>query len=137
MNFDLAALQNELIRDEGLKLKPYRDTRGILTIGVGRNLEGVGISEREAKILLANDIVSVASQLDTALPWWKSLSDGRQRALINMGFMGVQKLLGFKNMLAALQAGDWDTASREALDSDWAREVKARANRVAVLILEG
>lgn len=137
MSFDLSALQAELIRDEGLKLKPYRDTLGILTIGVGRNLDEVGISEREAKILLANDIVSVAGQLDKAIPWWVGLSDARQRALINMGFMGVSRLLEFRKMLSALESGDYETASREALESKWARQVGSRANRVALMILEG
>src|SRR4051812_27390106 len=37
------ALVNQLIIDEGLKLSPYTDTVGKLTIGVGRNLTDVGI----------------------------------------------------------------------------------------------
>jgi lysozyme len=141
MNFDLAALQNELIRDEGLKLSAYQDSLGYWTIGVGRLIDarkGGKISEREARILLGNDIVSRASELDAALPWWKGLSDGRQRAILNMAFnLGVPGLLGFRGMLAAMQAGDWEAASREALNSKWATQVGQRANRVAVLILEG
>lgn len=137
MPFDLTALQNELIRDEGLKLKPYRDTEGILTIGIGRNLDDVGISDREAKILLANDIVTVASQLDKAVPWWTTLSDARQRALINMGFMGVPKVLEFRKMLAALQTGDYETAAQECLASKWAAQVGARSERIAGMIRVG
>lgn len=50
---NLTALKEELIRDEGLRLKPYRDTVGKLTIGVGRNLDDVGITKDEAMHLLA------------------------------------------------------------------------------------
>jgi hypothetical protein len=45
-----------LSRFEGLRLKPYRDTVGKLTIGFGRNLEEKGISQLEAEFLLYQDI---------------------------------------------------------------------------------
>jgi len=137
MAFDRRLLEADLIRDEGLRLKPYVDTVGRLTIGVGRNLTDVGVSESEARILLGNDIDAVAAQLGRALPWWAGLSEARQRALVNMGFMGVPKLLEFRRMLAALQAGDWAEAARQALDSRWAQQVGSRAHRVAALIEEG
>ena len=53
MNRD--ALISQLIIDEGIKLKPYTDSVGKLTIGVGRNLNDVGISEDEARFLLGNE----------------------------------------------------------------------------------
>ena len=40
----------QLKLDEGVKLKPYRDTAGKLTIGVGRNLDDAGISPTEADL---------------------------------------------------------------------------------------
>jgi lysozyme len=36
-------LLTELIDDEDIRLKPYRDTVGKLTIGIGRNLYDRGI----------------------------------------------------------------------------------------------
>lgn len=45
-----------LIRHDGLRLKPYRDTRNKLTIGVGRNLDDVGITREEALMLPNNEI---------------------------------------------------------------------------------
>ncbi len=41
-------LRQMLIRHEGLRRKPYRDTVGKLTIGAGRNLDDVGITREEA-----------------------------------------------------------------------------------------
>ncbi|KAG0310255.1 hypothetical protein BGZ97_012685, partial [Linnemannia gamsii] len=79
-------LLSELSRDEGRRLKPYRDTVGKLTIGVGRNLTDVGISESECDMLLENDIARIRAWLDLKLPWWRDMDKVRQRVLINMTF---------------------------------------------------
>jgi lysozyme len=62
-------LAQELLRDEGLRLKPYRCTAGALTIGVGRNLDARGITEAEARFMLANDMEDVWRGVVQALPW--------------------------------------------------------------------
>lgn len=131
-------LLNDLKRDEGLVLKPYRDTVGKLTIGIGRNLDDVGINENEALYLAKNDIFKVTSALDVALPWWRTMSEPRQRALANMAFqLGVSGLLQFRKMLAAMQDGDFDKAATEALDSKWATQVPDRAKRITDMIRGG
>lgn len=124
----------DLKRDEGLRLKPYYDSVAKLTIGYGRNLDDVGISEIEAEILLDHDIAASRADLDRALPWWRGLPAPQQRGLINMAFnLGLTRLLGFKRMLAALRADDGARAAKEALDSKWAGQVGERAQRIAVL----
>lgn len=135
---NLALMKAELTRDEALKLKPYKDTKGKTTIGIGRNLDDVGITADEADFLLTNDIANNMQTLDMAFPWWKDLSEARQRALLNMTFnMGLHKLLEFRDMLAALKSGDYASASQEALNSLWAREVGSRAQRIAVQFASG
>ncbi|MEE9159959.1 MAG: glycoside hydrolase family protein [Gammaproteobacteria bacterium] len=132
---DSEKLSEDLIRDEGLRLKPYRDTVGKLTIGYGRNIDDVGISESEARSMLANDIAAASNECESAFGFWPRLGEGQQRALVNMAFnMGLPRLRGFRNMLAALEAGNYDTAADEALDSRWARQVGDRAQRVADLM---
>lgn len=131
------SLEDDLIRDEGLRLKPYRDTVGKLTIGVGRNLDDVGITETEARVLLANDIAAAESALRRSFPWFLAAPEGVQRGLTNMAFnMGLPRLLGFQNMLKALAAGDYQKAALEALDSAWAKQVGARAVRISNLFNE-
>jgi lysozyme len=135
---DVSLLKRDLAWDEGVRLKPYRCTAGRLTIGVGRNLDDVGITAEEADYLLENDLGRATADLDRALPWWRGLSEARQRALANMAFnMGLGRLLGFKAMLAALRAGRWEEAAAEALDSAWAQQVGPRAARIAATIREG
>lgn len=136
MNNDL--LKSELKRDEGVRVKPYRDTVGKLTIGVGRNLDDVGISEAEADFLLETDIARAVASLDKNIPWWRALTDSRQRVLINMAFnMGIGSLLGFKNTLSMIQSGRYSEAADAMLESKWAKQVGDRANRLAEMMRIG
>jgi lysozyme len=131
-------LVDQLKRDEGLRLFPYVDTVGKTTIGYGRNITDVGISSMEAESLLQNDIDHAKSSLEEALPWTAGLDDARLGAITNMSFnMGVKGLMGFRKFLAAMQTGDWVTASAEMLDSKWAQQVRDRAKRLSQQILTG
>lgn len=127
-----ADLRYDLIRDEGLRLLPYPDSVGKLTIGVGRNIEDRGITRDEAMYMLDTDIDAVVYELDRKFPWWRDLNEPRQRALANMAFnLGLPTLSGFAKMLQALKTQDYDRAADEALDSRWAKQVGQRARRIA------
>lgn len=134
-------LQRKLIAQlkhhEGQVLKkgrhmPYKCPADMLTIGYGRNLEERGISTEEAEFLLINDIQDVTQELKTQIKPWHSLKAERQAVLINMAFnLGVPRLMGFKNMLAALAAKNYPLAAAEMLNSKWARQVGKRAQELA------
>jgi len=137
---NLSQLIADLSRDEGRVPHAYQDHLGFWTIGVGHLIDkrkGGGLPEKIIDDLLLHDIAEKSAQLDTALPWWRDMSDARQRALLNMAFqMGVEGLLKFKRTLAALQAGRWDGAKASAMDSLWAKQTQERAERVTNLFLE-
>lgn len=125
----------QLLVDEGLRLKPYRCTAGRLSIGVGRNLEDRGVSEAEALLLLDNDIKDFWEQLRGRLPWLEKAPERVQEAVVNMAFnLGVNGLLGFKETLALMQTEKYDEAARAMLASKWARQVGKRAERLAVQV---
>jgi lysozyme len=131
-------VQNALIRDESLALKPYRDSVGKLTIGVGRNLDDHGISEIEAMIMLDNDIRDATRDVYHTWSWSQSLTEPRQAVMIMLTFnMGVEKLATFTKMLSALRRGDYDAAAQELLDSAYHREVPARSTRLAAQLRSG
>lgn len=135
---DRGLLKTDLVRDEGMKLLPYTDTVGKVTIGVGRNLDDVGISETEALALLDADIDRAIEDLRRNVPWIFDRPEPVQRALVNMCFnLGWPRLSGFKKMWAHLELNEYDRAAAEALNSKWARQVGARARRLADLIREG
>jgi len=131
-------LVDQLKRDEGVELKPYKDTVGKTTIGVGRNLTDVGISMGEAEFLLENDITRTQVGLVKALPWTTGLDEARLGALLNMGFqLGISGLLGFKKFLKLMETKDFDAASKEMLDSEWATQSGDRALRLSIQVETG
>lgn len=133
-DLELTAL---LVKHEGLKLKPYRCSEGYLTIGVGHNLDANGISEEIAFLLLREDIEKAKNAL-SAYSFWESLDKVRQDALTDFMFnVGAGTFAKFKNMIAALEAGDYKQASRELLNSRYAKQVGKRAQTIALMISTG
>jgi lysozyme len=135
MNYKLIEM---LKRHEGLRLKPYYCTAGKLTIGYGRNLEDVGISEHEAALLLSSDIVEVEQDIKSIFLNFNTFTENRQIALMNMLFnLGKTKFLKFKKMIKAIKNNDWDEASIQAKDSKWYTDVKGRAIEIIQLLKKG
>ena len=134
----MTKLIEQLKRHEGLRLTPYKCTADKWTIGVGRNLEDVGISEQEAEMLLQNDIQRASSQLTQTFPWTLELDEVRLAALINFTFnVGIGTVSKFKNAMALLKTKNYDMAADEFLNSRWAKQVGNRAIEVTEQIRTG
>lgn len=133
-------LTDQLLRDEGLRLKPYVDTVGKTTIGAGRNLTDKGISKDEAIYLLSNDINEVADQLNQ-VPWIAALEKVeyiRWCVLANMAFnMGTHELLKWNHFLGYIAQHKWVEATHEAITTPWAKEVGQRSNRLMEQLITG
>lgn len=128
-------LRSLLIKHEGKKSKLYYDTAGIGTVGVGRNLEDVGLSDDEIMYLLNNDIKRVLNDCWHHLPWFGDLTQERQYVVIDMVFnLGIHGFLKFKKMIAAIVKEDWQEAAREMINSQWAVQVGQRAAELATLM---
>lgn len=135
---DYNRLTLTLKRHEGLVLKPYQCTSGKLTIGIGRNLEDQGITEHEAYMLLQADILRCEKEVLAHIPCYKKLNEARQEVLVNMCFnLGIKGLLSFKKFLTALTKQDFMTASKEMLNSQWAKQVGERAIELSDVIKTG
>lgn len=133
----MSDLISMLKRHEGLRLKPYLCTADKLSIGFGRNLDDMGISEDEALYLLQNDIDRCYSEL-SVFNWFHELDQIRQEALISMLFnLGLPRLLTFKKMIARLMAKEYSQAAEEIINSLYARQVGDRANELAYMIERG
>lgn len=143
-------LMHILIDDEELRLKPYLDccgkywiycrceNRGKLTIGVGRNLDDVGISESEAMLLLNNNIQRAVFEAERSLPWFRNLNSVRKVVILSMVFnMGLDRFMSFKMMTQYLAQGDFGNTAKEMLKSKWANQVGERARRLSVAMETG
>lgn len=126
-------LRNSIKRHEDLRLKVYLDSKGIPSVGWGRNLKDNGLSESECEILLSNDIANSTMELYKFLPLAQDLDDIRKSVLIEMTFtMGVERVLLFRDMINALKSNDFKRAADAMLDSEWSRtEAPSRAQDLA------
>lgn len=130
MNRQRLAKQLEI--DEGKRSKMYLDTVGKWTAGVGRNLSDRAFSEDEIQLMLSNDIDLAVKDTRQLVPGFDNLDDVRQEILANMAMnLGYTRLAGFKKFLAAVNASEFAEASMEMLDSKWAQQVGARAQRLS------
>lgn len=133
-----------LALDEGYRMVPYQDTKGIWTWGYGRNLESTGIRNCEIpsvhmlhKEMLLNDIIYFRDFLAGEYEWFEGLDSVRQAALIDMCFMGCQSFKQFKNMIKAISEHDYHRAACEVLNSLYAKQVGQRAHRIAHMLETG
>lgn len=134
----MTLIERLLVRHEGICLRPYKDSVGKLTIGIGRNLDDVGISEKEAYNLLRADIFKADSGLRNAFEWYSNLNEVRQAVVCSMVFnIGLSRFKGFKKLIAALEVGDYAAAANEMINSKWAEQVKTRAVELSALMVMG
>lgn len=124
----------DLKRDEGLRLRAYRDTVGVWTVGYGHAHVAPDTvwTLAQADAALETDVLKAEVFLDRELPWWRTLSDLRQDVLVNQCFnMGIDTLLTFTTYLGLVKAADYAAAAEDVLTTKWAKQVGARATRLA------
>lgn len=125
----------QLKRDEGEVLHAYQDHLGYWTIGIGILIDkrkGGGLRPEESEFIFNNRLRILNEQLDKRIPWIGKLDPVRRGVLINMAFqMGVDGLLGFKNTIKMIEHGDYQGAAKGMLNSLWARQTPARAQRLS------
>ena len=123
------AIREDLIKQEGWERYPYKDSKGIWTIGVGHNmqedkemmmhftkLQSEGLTDEQISELLTVDIQSKTNEVILRWPWVINLNEPRLEAMINLAFnMGTTRLSKFKRFLFAMQKERWEDAVKELL----------------------
>jgi lysozyme len=121
--------------EEGFSATVYKCSEGFDTIGYGHRCEAnhPAVTVAEAEKILADDIKIALSKVEALVG-----KDAPQEVkeivtamVFQIGFDGVKK---FKGMLRAIHAKDYKTASKEMLDSKWAKQTPARAKRMSELM---
>ena len=129
-----------LQRHEGFRDHIYLDSLGNPTCSWGHHLvEGSKVPLGAAEAFFEQDYLNaVADYAGLIRQFDLGLNMTRRAVLINMIFnMGLPKVLGFKNMLKALQDEDYIQASSEMLASRWRDQVGGRAYELAKMMMEG
>lgn len=148
MNLDL--LREELMRDEGSRKDSegrhiaYKDSLGFWTIGYGHLMGGkptlVSCTEDTARALLDQDIDAATTLARNLVQRFDTLTDERQRALVNMAFNRGNHLKTSSKILPAIihasltaSESDWHKVPDAIAGSQWAAQVGARATRLAAM----
>ena len=93
---------------EGRRPFPYEDSVGKVTIGVGRNLDDRGLSDKEIDTLKENDM-QIAIHQASLLPYWNELDDVRKVVIADMVFnLGIRRFKGFVRTNEALEQHDYE-----------------------------
>lgn len=159
---DMKRMKEQLLLHEGLRLEAYLDTEDYWTVGVGFNLSARGIEELsriigrevpgpiekvritkdEAMRALEHDILEVQARCRRRLQLFDSLSEVRQRVVVDMAFNMGSRALQFKNAIEAAKRRDWSRVARELYKSKWANQVDdgeggrfGRADRLVHMVL--
>lgn len=134
---DVKELAHTLIRHEGKVNKVYKCSAGKFTIGVGRNIQDVGLTDDECMYLLQNDIDRCIAQAEK-FEWFKKLTKNRKHVIVNMIFnIGLPRFKKFAKTIRYIEKGLYEKASKEMLDSRWAVQVGKRAVELSELMAKG
>jgi lysozyme len=118
-------LVRQLKRHEGFRSKPYQCTAGVWTWGYGFT----SITEDEADLVLRLKVLDLRHTLHSRI---YHLTPLRQNVIINMAYnLGLEGIGKFRRMWTAIDAGDYNLAADEMLNSKWARQVGNRAVELA------
>ena len=131
-------LKAQLVFFEGEKVRPYTDTRGKVTIGIGWNLTDNGLPLDLIDELYNRAVLSADQALDRLWPWWRKLDPVRQRAMENLMFnMGPSVLAQFMTFSAAMFHGKWDAAAAALQNSHWYSQTGRRGPLVVEMVKTG
>lgn len=111
-------LDHGLRMEEGKRNRPYMDTTGHITAGIGRNLTDRGLSDDEIEYLFTNDKALAESSARALCPSFDDLSDVRKYVLCDLAFnLGQSRLQEFSRFLRAVHEERWTDAAMELLES--------------------
>lgn len=131
---------------EGCTLTAKPDTKGKWSIGYGHDIDPPAneqastCTQEAADQFFAADFLVACRDASRVLgvASFSVLSEPRKAALIDMAYeLGESGLSEFQKMLGAIRCAFWSTARAEALNSEWANEVPARAQMDATILLTG
>ena len=127
-------LKEQLTRHENKRNKPYKDSVGKWTVGVGRNIDDVPFSEDEIALMFFNDIrkaINDAKKFD----WFNELDEVRQSVIVNMIFnMGYAGFCEFRKTIKHIVRKEYKEAAKEMLDSPWEKQTGGRAHELSKLM---
>ena len=138
--------ENIIISEEGYRQHPYYCSEQVPTIGYGRvigkkgdPLPAMTTTKQDEIKFVREKIREISFQLQSKFPVaWMKCNETRQAILISMVYqMGLVGVSAFQQMWKALEFGNFERASKEMLNSKWAKQTPNRAKRHSDTMLRG
>jgi len=135
---NIVRLRREVTKSEGIRYSAYKDTKGLWSTGIGHLIRDDEQHLITKKLTNADVDVIFTTDLNVAIDDARKFiteSDINEQAfevICELSFwLGLPKLLMFKNLREALRQKDYDTAANELLDSKLGRsETKGIVKRI-------
>lgn len=134
---DRAQCRQSIIRHEGFSPRPIPDAHGTVVLGYGWNPCRWPMTEAQALFILDQQMDVKWNELVKAWPPLASCDGPRQRALLELCYqVGVDGLLGFRQLLHAVATKNHQQAAVEIMNSRLAQQTPQRAKDYAALFVE-
>jgi len=120
---------------EGYKPKVYKCTAGVDTIGIGFAIKDLELSEDVCELILKEKLQALEERFEDKFDWFKTSPIEVRNVMLNMAYqLGFRGFCKFKKTLSYLENAEWESASKEMLDSKWAKQTPNRANELSEII---
>jgi len=159
---DLDATKKMIIQHEGKVNFPYKDSKGLWTIGVGHligngktlpaeydawknnggpydknNNKSPAMTDEQVMALFEKDFESHKKMAEKT-PGWNLANESGQAAMIDLAYnLGGSWYKSWKDTSAALESGDFEKAANGLKNSKWYEQVKGRAVKIVDMIRNG
>lgn len=135
---DLERLKAQLKIDEGVRLRVYKDSMDLPTVGVGHLVTpadqlkvGDTITQARCDELFAYDVARTVAACEKRIEGWQQFPDEVQEILANMAYnLGIAGLLKFKVTLFYIRNRDYGQAATALVKSLWYKQVGNRSKRL-------
>jgi len=138
-------IKEDLVRHEGYVTEIYLCSEGHPTFGIGHMVTeadmeytwpvGTPVTDERILQVFHDDCKIAVEDAELLVEDLHDHPDNVIRVLVNMVFnLGRPRLSKFKNMLAAVNAKEYNTAADEMIDSKWYRQVKTRGEDLVGLM---
>ena len=122
---------------EGFRDKVYKCTEGYDTIGYGFAIKDLVMDEDIAEMILRRKLDSLIDRANKRFSFLKDMPVAVQDVIYEMCYqMGISGVSKFKKTLLYLENREFKMASKEMLDSRWARQTPNRANKLSNIVKE-
>ena len=129
------SLIDKIKEHEGFRSSVYDDSLGIPTIGFGFAIKDLELDLDIAEEILKRKLDNLIKRVHNRFSWVIKAPEPIQEVVYNMCYqMGVSGFSKFKKTIQYLADKNYEKASKEMLDSRWARQTPNRAIELSNIV---